>query len=297
MTESLGLAALTETPIVIVVGQRPGPSTGMATYSSQGDLLFTIHASHGEFPRVVVAPGDVEESYRLTGEAFNLAERYQIPVLILTDKYLLESHKSAEHFKPLAIDRGSLHTGSEWTEGEYMRHRITPSGVSPRVIPGTKGAFTLSNSNEHDEYGHSTIDPETIEAMTGKIRRKEEKLRKEVFSLNPVKVYGQEDAEVTIICWGSTKGPGLEALQILEDSGYSARLVQVVYIEPFPVDALVEALKGRDKLLLVEGNKTGQLGKLIKLHTGIKPSSIYLRYDGRPFNPGDIAHRVMEVNH
>jgi len=295
MTESLGLAAITETPIVLMVGQRPGPSTGMATYSAQGDLLFTIYASQGEFPRVVIAPGDVDECFYLTGEAFNLAEKYQIPSIIITDKYLIESHKSTEPFKKTPINRGDLYTEETWTDDEYKRHKITESGISPRIKPGTMGAFTLSNSNEHDEYGYTTIDPEILEATTQKIMRKTTNLLKEVETLNPVKVYGPDDAEVTIVCWGSTKGPALEALEILTEGGIKTRLIQVVYIEPFPVQSFMSVIGKTDNLLLLEGNKTAQLGKIIKQNTGITFSNVYLRYDGRPFNPGNIAQKVKEA--
>ncbi len=297
MTEALGLAAITETPVVIMVGQRPGPSTGMATYSAQADLLFTIHASHGEFPRVVVAPGDVDESYHLTAEAFNLAERFQVPAIILTDKNLLESHKSTNPFSGgVAIDRGELIMTSAWAgEGEYRRYSITESGVSPRLIPGTSGALALSNSNEHDEYGFTTIDPDVIEAMAAKQRRKVEELREQVFAMDAVKVYGAEDAEVTLVGWGSTKGPALEALKVLAEEGVSASFVQVVLMEPFPSEAVSEALKTNGPTLLIEGNRTAQLGRLIKLHCGIEFEHVYLRYDGRPFNPGEIAARAKEA--
>jgi 2-oxoglutarate ferredoxin oxidoreductase subunit alpha len=294
MTEALGLAAITETPVVIMVGQRPGPSTGMATYSAQADLLFTIHASQGEFPRVVVAPGDVDESYHLTTEAFNLAERFQVPAIILTDKNLLESHKSTNPFAGrVAIERGDLMTTSAWEgESEYKRYIITESGVSPRLIPGTSGALALSNSNEHDEYGFTTIDPDVIEAMAAKQRRKIEGLREQVFAMDAVKVHGVEDAEVTLVGWGSTKGPALEALKVLEEEDVRARFVQVVLMEPFPSEAVSEAFNKRGPTLLIEGNRTAQLGKLIKLHCGIEFEHVYLRYDGRPFNPGEIAARA-----
>ena len=298
MTESLGLAAMTETPIVMMVAQRPGPSTGMATYSAQGDLLFVIHSSQGEFPRIVVAPGDVDECFHRTIEAFNLAEKYQIPAIIISDKYLSESHKSTEPFSSLVgIERGELFDIDEWTgDEEYKRFRETRSGISPRLIPGTKGALTLANSNEHDERGFTTIDPWTIEMMAGKQRRKIEILKKDVENLEPVKIYGDRNPDVTIVGWGSTKGPALEALKILEDDGVKARFVQPVILEPFPTKAMINALRTKGEYLLVEGNKTAQLGKLIKLHTGFNfNNQIYLNYDGRPFNPEEIRDRAREV--
>jgi len=298
MTEALGLAAMTETPIVLMVGQRPGPSTGMATYSAQGDLLFAIHASQGEFPRVVVAPGDIDECFYRTMEAFNLAEKYQIPTIILTDKYLIESHKSTEPFEAgrKGIDRGDLLIIDEWgMDEEYKRYKINESGVSPRILLGTRGATVLANSNEHLEYGYTTTEPDIVVAMMEKRFRKREALGREIETLQPVKTFGAENADITLVGWGSTKGPILEALKMLRINGTEARYVQVAYLEPFPVKAMEEALEGDGKFLLVENNRTAQLGSLIKLNNGFTFEHILLRYDGRPFNPGEIYAKVKEV--
>ena len=298
MTEALGLAAMTETPIVLMVGQRPGPSTGMPTYSAQSDLLFAIHASQGEFPRVVVAPGAVDECFYRTMEAFNLAEKYQIPVIILTDKYLIESHKSTESFDAgrIGIDRGDLRIIDEWTEDEeYGRYRITDGGVSPRILPGTKGATVLANSNEHLEYGYTTIEPEKVVTMVEKRFRKQEALKEEIEALEPVRTFGAEDAEVTLVGWGSTRGPILEALKMLRRNSVKARFVQVVYMEPFPVKEIGEILKGDGKFVLFETNRTAQLGSLIKLNNGFTFEHVALKYDGRPFTPGEIYAKVKEV--
>ncbi len=297
MAEALGLAAMTENPVVVMLGQRPGPSTGMATYTAQADLLFAVHASQGEFPRVVVAPGDVDECFHLTMEAFNLAERHQVPAIILTDKYLLESHKSTEPFEDRAgIDRGGLLEIEEWTDpGEYERYKITESGVSPRMLLGTKGATVLANSNEHVEYGYTTVDPEAVVAMGDKRFRKVEGLRREVEGLEPVRVYGDKDAEATLVGWGSTKGPALEALKLLNRDGISSRFVQVVYLEPFPSEVVSESLRNPGISLLLETNRAAQLGKLIKLNTGFTFEHVALKHDGRPFNPGEICEKVKEA--
>lgn len=296
MTEALGLAAMTETPLVLVLNQRPGPSTGMATYTSQGDLLFAIHASQGEFPRVVVAPGDVEEAFNLTMEAFNLADRYQVPVILIADKYLAESHKSTRPFNPsrVRVDRGELL--AEWSEGEeYRRYRLTESGISPRIIPGIEGATLLANTNEHDEYGYATTDPEMVRAMIDKRFRKWEKLRGEIERLDPVRVYGDDGAEATIVGWGSTKGPAIEALEMLRREGVKARFIQPVYLEPFPKKSMERALEGGGSKLLVEMNRTGQLGHLIRLYTHHNIDQTLLRYDGRPIDPGEIYRAVRRL--
>jgi len=298
MTEALGLSAMLETPIVLMIGQRPGPSTGMATYTSQGDLLFAVYASQGEFPRVVVAPGDVDECFYRTMEAFNLADKYQTPAIILTDKYIIESHQSTETFdaERVGIDRGDLIIADEWTGAEeYRRFKITESGVSPRILLGTRGATVLANTNEHLEEGYTTTDPQKVVAMMEKRFRKLEGLRRDVDALQPVRVFGDEDAEVTIVGWGSTKGPALEALKMLRRDGIRARFVQVVYMEPFPSKALGAALQGGGKFLLFETNQTAQLGSLIRLHSGFTFNNIALKYNGRPFNPGEICAKVRGV--
>jgi 2-oxoglutarate ferredoxin oxidoreductase subunit alpha len=297
MTEGFGLAGATETPIVVMLGQRPGPSTGMATYTGQGDLLFALNASQGEFPRVVVAPGDVEECFYCTIEAFNLAEKYQVPAIILNDKYIIESHKSTPTFNigSVGVDRGELLEAEEWMEeGEYKRFEITETGVSPRIILGTRGATMLANGNEHNEYGYTTIDPVRVVEMADKRFRKKNYLAKEVSGLHPVKIYGTDDPEVTLVGWGSTKGPALEALKLLERDGVRARFVQIVYMEPFPADPLKDAL-GTGKRVLLETNVTGLLGRLIMEKTCLDFNRVHLKYNGRPFNPGEIASVVKEV--
>jgi 2-oxoglutarate ferredoxin oxidoreductase subunit alpha len=296
MTEALSLAAMTESPLVLMLGQRPGPSTGLATYTSQGDLLFAVHAAHGEFPRVVVAPGDVEECFHLTMEAFNLAERHQIQSIIITDKQVIESHKSTPALEPkVGVDRGELEIVDEWGGEEYKRYRITESGVSPRILPGTRGATVFANSNEHTEYGYTTSDPLETVMMVDKRMRKDSSLRAEIEALSPVRVYGPEDADVTLVGWGSTKGAALEAIKTLERDGVKARFVQVVYIEPFPAEAFKAALGSGGRRILIEGNRTAQLGQIIKLHTGMAFEYTLLKYDGRPFTPGEIAAKAREV--
>jgi 2-oxoglutarate ferredoxin oxidoreductase subunit alpha len=297
MTEAFGFAAMTETPVVVNVGQRPGPSTGLATNTAQGDLLFAIHASQGEFPRIVVAPGDIEECFYITMEAFNLAERFQVPVIILTDKYLAESHRSVEPFDPkrIPVDRGKLTVVDEWRGEEYGRYKITGDCVSPRLLPGTLNAVVQGNSNEHDELGYSTSSPGPVMAMMDKRLGKRRFIESEIASLKPVRVVGYEDAEVTLFGWGSTKGPAREALELLSEAGVKARFVQVVYLEPFPGEEVRRELAKGSTNVLFENNATAQLGELIRLHASYGFDHVGLRYDGRPFNPSDIRDKVMEV--
>jgi len=297
MTEGFGLAGATESPIVVMLGQRPGPSTGMATYTAQADLLFAIHASQGEFPRVVVAPGDVDDCFTRTVEAFNLSEKYQVPAIILADKHLLESHQSTAPFpEKVVIDRGELIDAEEWKGNEeYRRYKITESGVSPRIVLGTKGAMMLANGNEHDEHGFTTIDPVGVVAMVDKRFRKRKDLVEDINGLDPVKVFGESDPDVTLVGWGSTKGPALEAVKLLEAEGIKARFVQIVYMEPFPSDAFEEAMEGNIKSMLLETNVTNQLGRLIKEHTGYEFNIVHSKYDGRPYSPGEIAGEARRL--
>jgi len=292
MTEALSMAAMTECPVVVMLGQRPGPSTGLATHSAQGDLLFAVYGAHGEFQRIVLAPSDAEECFKMTGEAFNLAERFQIPVILLTDKNVLESHETVEKFSSkLAINRGKLI--QEWTEeNEYKRYKFTDDGVSPRAIPGTENAIILANSNEHVERGYTTSQPESTRAMVDKRFRKIPYIKKATAELEPVKVYGSDKPDISLILWGSTKGPALEAINMLKDDDISARVVQVRVMEPFP-EGLEYYLDG--KTILLENNRSAELGTLIKLNTNYTFKNIGLRYDGRPFDPNQIVNKVKEV--
>ncbi|MBN2336235.1 2-oxoacid:acceptor oxidoreductase subunit alpha [Candidatus Bathyarchaeota archaeon] len=291
MTESLSMAAMTETPVVVMLGQRPGPSTGLATYSAQGDLLFAVYGAHGEFQRVVLAPGDVDQCYNMTAEAFNLAERFQIPVIVLTDKNVIESHKTTAPFTEIEIDRGKL--VEEWSgDEEYLRYKITDDGVSPRALPGTLNALVLANSNEHVERGFVTSQPEPVKEMVDKRFRKAPHIREAVGKLKPLRVYGSDSPDVTIVGWGSSKGPALEAIAMLGARDVKARYVQVAVMEPFP-EGLMGYLGGA--ALLLENNRTAQLGTLIKLNTGHVFKHIALRYDGRPFTPDEVRNRALEV--
>lgn len=292
MIEAMSMAAIQENPVVVMLGQRPGPSTGLATYSAQGDLLFAVYGAHGEFQRIVLAPGDAEECFYLTAEAFNLAERFQIPVIVLTDKEIIESHETVEVFDVSKVDiiRGNLLR--EWEGDEYLRYKFTEDGVSPRAIPGTPNALILSNSNEHTERGYSTSVAEGARLMVDKRFRKEENIKKATGKLSPIKSYGSDEPDITMVGWGSTKGPALETIGLLSEQGVKARYVQIRIMEPFP-DGLMDYLSG--ETVLLENNRKAALGTLIKLNTGYEFGNVGLRYDGRPLTPDDMVAKVKEV--
>jgi 2-oxoglutarate ferredoxin oxidoreductase subunit alpha len=298
MSEGLGMTGMTETPAVIMLAQRPGPSTGLPTYSGQGDLRFTIHASQGEFPRVVIAPGDVEECFYKTMEAFNLAEKFQIPAILITDKYLVESHGAVEVFDQnrIGIDRGFLLTKDEYMgEEEYKRHKFTEDGVSPRAMPGMKGAIVRTSADEHDERGYTTDDPELTTKMVDKRFKKLDVLVKELENYETTKLYGPEEADATILGWGSTKGPIREAMKLLSKEGLKINYLQIVYLDPFPVANVQRILKSAKKMVVVENNKTSQLSSLIREHLLMTVDHKILQYNGRPFNPGELSQRIKEV--
>jgi len=298
MSEGLGMIGMTETSPVIVLVQRPGPSTGLPTYSAQGDLRFAIHASQGEFPRVLIAPGDVEECFYYTVEAFNLAEKFQIPSLIILDKYLAESHGTAEAFDQnrIGIDRGKLIIRDEYIgEEEYKRHKFTEDGVSPRAMPGMKGAIVRTNADEHNELGYTIEDPLVTTKMTDKRFKKLNVLNKELEKFETIKFYGPEEADATIIGWGSTKGPIREAVKILSNEDIAVNYLQILYLHPFPTDKVKKILQSAKKTIVVENNKTSQLSSLIREHLLTTVDHKILKYDGRPFNPKALSKSIKEV--
>jgi 2-oxoglutarate/2-oxoacid ferredoxin oxidoreductase subunit alpha len=293
MTEALGLAAQAEVPVVFVLGQRPGPATGQPTHTAQGDLLFALHASQGEFPRFILASGDAQEAFFAAQEAFNLAERFQVPVIVLTDKYLGESYVTADPFdlRSVGIDRGEVVVSPP--QGEYARYRLTEHGVSPRAFPGTAGAIHLATSYEHDEYGYYAEDQALVKKMFDKRTAKMSAMQREV---PPPVLLGvpADQAQVTLVSWGSNKGPILEALEMLAASGIKANYLHFTHLWPFPSDKAGALLRSCARTILVELNQTGQLGQLIARETGYVFGSRILKYDGQPFYPDAIFQEVQK---
>ncbi len=290
MTEHFGLAGITETPLVILEGQRPGPATGLPTRNEQGDLKFVLSASQGDFPRVVVAAGDPEEAFYLTFDAFNLADIYQIPVIILTDKHVGESFFTFEPFdvEGLKIDRGEILSEEELSGiDDYKRFRVTDTGISPRALPGTPGGIHKATGNEHTEYGYVSEDADNRAAQTEKRMRKTASLD---VNSSGVKLYGNPDAEITIVGWGSTKPVILDAMKALKKKhGDKFNFLQVVFMEPFPAERVTGILSKSKLGILVENNSTGQLGDVIREKTGIAFNHKLLKYNGRQFFRDELA--------
>jgi len=299
MTEALGLAGITETPIVIVEAQRPGPATGLATRTEQGDLLFVLHASQGEFPRIVLSPGTVEECFEAGWRAFNLAERYQCPAIILSDNFLANSVRTIEmdalDFAGVEIDRGELLTDEDLNQltGEYLRFAYTESGVSPRALPGHPKAVYQATGNEHAPDGHLTEEPEPRLLQVEKRLRKLDTAGQEMDG--PLH-YGPPEAEVTLLGWGSTYGPLREAVDLLNSQERGkANMLHIREVWPLPREKVRDALGGARRIVMVEGNATGQMAFLLKAHAGLKIDHHIRRYDGRPFSPEYILAGLREV--
>ncbi|NTU99107.1 2-oxoacid:acceptor oxidoreductase subunit alpha [Candidatus Falkowbacteria bacterium] len=300
MSEGLGLCAVSETPLVMVDVQRPGPATGMPTWTDQGDLQFVLHAGQGEFPRIVAAPGDVEECFYMGAESLNWAEKYQLPVILLSDKYLAEGASSVNKFDAnrIKIERGKLIAEGKVPKN-YKRYKITEDGISPRTIPGTKDGIYWADSYEHDEYGYSS---ETVEDRVAQVAKRNRKLETAAKELKGATWYGSPKAPLVIIAWGSTKGPILDAIKMLHESKRKqVALLHVNIIWPFQKEIIGQALKVSTgllakpkKVVLVENNSEAQFGQLIRQETGVEIKDKILKYDGRPFFPEELAEKIVK---
>lgn len=279
MTEGVSLAAMTELPLVIVVAQRPGPATGLPTRTEQGDLEMVLHAGHGEFPRAIFAPGTTEECFHLTRKAFQLAEGYQSPVFVLTDQYLADRYTEVadfdlESFPPIqvGVDPGSI-------EMPYKRYKLTESGVSPRLLPGRSEHLVIVDSDEHCEMGHITEDLGVRKQMMDKRLRKLEGIVREVV---PPEYEGEEDCEMLLVSWGSSKGAVLEAAQKLRERGESVAVLHFAQVWPLRDGLIRPYFQSARETVGIEGNATGQFTRLLRRETGIHIPRLVLRYDGLP---------------
>ena len=298
MTEAFSLAGQSETPIVVVVSQRPGPATGVPTYTSQGDLMFILHAGHGEFPRVVLAPGDVDEAFYLAAEALNIAWKWQLPVVLLVDKHLSESPTSAMiDEEKVEVEVGKVARNRDELarlvgDREYGRYLFEEDGVSPMALPGIEGIVVKANSYEHDEKGLTTEDPGMITKMVDKRMSKLPHLMRDLAGRGLVRVLGDGDSSKVIVSWGSTKGAIVEANRLL---GNEFKFVQIMLLAPFPGKEVKRHLEGASLLVDVENNREAPLAQLVELHTGYRVDNRIVKYDGRPFTADELAEKLREV--
>ncbi len=293
--EALGLSGMAEIPLVVVDVQRPGPVTGLPTRTEQSDLKFVISASQGEFPRMVIALRNHTDAFYQTARALDIADRYQIPVILLSDQYLGDSTASVEPFDLSKVKVVEPLNTEDTPEGEYLRFRYTESGISPRLIPGKTKNFVTADSDEHDEFGRITEDAVIRTQMMDKRMRKLESLRQEL--LEPEFV-GEEDCDTLIVGWGSTYGPIMEAIQLLNEEGkekFGALLFGDIY--PLPQKLLTKKASEVNRIINVEQNATGQLADLIREQTGIRCQESILKYDGRQISAEEIVSRLgLEVS-
>lgn len=289
MNEAVSFCGVAEIGLVFYLVSRPGPATGLPTWTAQGDLMHAIYSGHGEFPKVVMAPGDLEESFEMGYQSLNLAAKLQTPVLVVSDKFLAESAGSVKELSDIKvkIDEGDIVTNP----GEnFARYKFTSNGISPRTIPGTPDGQFLTNSYEHDEYGFSTEDATIATKMFAK-RQSKNKL---AIKLAPkANIFGDNSAKKLIISWGSTKGPILEALKNLKNKTDFA-FMQIKTLWPINPD-LKLIIDNFKEIIVIENNGTSQLTTLLKSQFNFNPTKIYTKNDGRPFFPEEIVNYLNKL--
>ena len=307
MSEGLGMSAMMETPVVVIDCQRAGPSTGVPTKTEQGDLWQMLGAAFGDYPRVIGAPLDIGDSFKMIPEMFNLVDRFQCPGLVLCDLLISEGRLSVHpkdlDFNP-PIDRGELITTSNGngasaagsaTNGKYKRYKFTESGISPRAIPGVAGHVHTAATDEHMEDGVLISDE-----FTNPIKRRammEKRMRKMTgieAAVPPPTLSGPRNADVTLIGWGSTKGVIEESCEILNEQGISANQLQIRWLVPLHGDAILEILKQSRHTIIIENNFSGQFARYLRSETSFVPNGHIRKYDGEPFMPHHIVEAVKE---
>jgi 2-oxoglutarate ferredoxin oxidoreductase subunit alpha len=263
----------------------------------QADLNLLIYGAHGEIPRIVIAPSDVEECFYQTIRAFNLADKYQCPVIVATDQYLSQSQRTTWPFdlSKVTIDRGWLLTDDELKQlsGPFRRYLITDRGISPRTLPSQEQGIFKTTGVEHVESGNATENPDARTRMMRKRFSKLDTFRRE--DMQPPKLYGNPDSDVTIVGWGSTKGVILEVMDLFKrEEGLEFKLMQLVDIWPFPDQAVADLLRASRQVVVVENNFTGQMANLIRQQTGIECSKV-VKYNGAPFSPKELYLQLKEL--
>jgi len=297
MVEGLSWAGHNEVPVVITYYQRGAPSTGLPTRHGQDDLRFAIHAGHGEFPRIVLASGDIRECFYDAVNAFNYAERFQLPVIHLIDKALANSSQTFPVFdlSKVRIHRGEI-LDEKMLEGvEYKRFTFTESGISPRVLLGTRNGVHWHSGDEHNEYGHISEEPHNRIRMMEKRMKKLETIEREVPITEKINFFGEPNAKNMIVSWGSPKGAIVEALNGLSREGYSLGFLQVRMVHPLPGEHIKEILQKAERIIDVEMNYSGQLGGIIKEKTGVSMDFQIVKYNGRPMTTTEVYNALKLV--
>ncbi|MCL2477546.1 2-oxoacid:ferredoxin oxidoreductase subunit alpha [Candidatus Bathycorpusculum sp.] len=297
MVEGLGWAGNNEVPLVITYYQRGGPSTGQPTRHSQQDLRFAIHAAHGEFARIIVASGDIEECFFDAAEVFNLAEKYQMPTIHLIDKGMANSSQTYATFdySKVKIDRGLIVGKKELEDKDYKRFEFSENGISPRAFLGTKNAIQWYSGDEHNERGNINEEPLNRRKMMDKRIGKLEVVNREVPMEFRAKFFGDKDAENIVVSWGSTKGAIIESLNQLREENKSLGYLQIRMIHPFPSAYIKQILSDKKRIIDIENNHMAQLGGIIAEQTQIQPSHYILKYTGRPMMTTEVYGAILAV--
>ena len=293
MAEMLGWSGMNEVPIVVTEYQRSGPSTGLPTRHGQDDLLFSIYAGHGEFPKIVYASGDIEESFYDTGKCFNYSDIYQLPVIHLMDKFLASSVVTCPRFDPdkISIDRGKLLEKIE--TNDYKRFELTKDGISPRSKLGLENGIFWNTGDESDEYGHITEDPVMRVKMMDKRLNKYGRILREIPDADQAISFGVR--EYTIISWGSAKGPILDAIEMLKQDNIEIGFIQIKLLHPFPTDYVKFLLSDAKTIIDVEANHVGQIGELLKLNLGREPDYYVVKYTGRAMTSTEVYDSLKKI--
>jgi 2-oxoglutarate/2-oxoacid ferredoxin oxidoreductase subunit alpha len=299
MAEGLGYAGMNEVPVVVTLYSRGGPSTGLPTRHEQGDLRFALHAGHGEFPRLVISSGDLEEAFYDTIRAFNYSEQYQTPVIHIVDKALANSDATMPLLEPgrVKINRGLfLREITDAVNGEFQRFKHTPTGISPRPPVGTKGGVYWHTGDEHDELGHISEDPTNRDYMMEKRMGKLELADKEIPIADRANFFGPEKADITIVSWGSTKGAILDAMEWLKQDGISVNFLQLRLINPFPTEYVAKILSRAKKIVGIEMNYSAQLIGIVRERTCIPVEQLVVKYNGRPMSSEELYEAVKTIH-
>ncbi len=313
-SEAFGMAVMTEDPVVVMVAQRPGPSTGLPTRGDQSDLMLSLYASHSGAERIVMIPGDVTDAFYMIQEAFNTADIYQMPVIYLTDKHVMNSTETVEPFdlNKVPIDRGEILTFKDFnTNGkvnkEFKRYVLTDTGISPRSLPGIPGGEYNSTSDEHTEHGIITDDPDNRIKFNDKRFKKMQELANKVPEKKRVSIFGDENADISLIGWGSTKGPILDGMRKLREDGYRVQFLQIKYASPFPSKIVRQFIENAKLSINIEENrlsvaldngsfgKRGQMELHIRSMTGLNVDKRLLKENARPFSVEEIYSCVKKL--
>jgi 2-oxoglutarate ferredoxin oxidoreductase subunit alpha len=294
MAEAISESAMAEVPMVVIDSQRPGPATGLPTWTEQGDLQFAANIGHGDLTRIVLAPGDAGETFYMLGAALNISEKYQIPVVVLLDKSLSDGHATIEKFdkKKIKVNRGKLLTEKDLKNiKNYKRYALTKDGVSKRSLPGQKNGIHIANSDEHDEHGY-TIEGYEPKIRIAQMKKRAAKLGGILKDLPKPVLYGKKTAKRTIVGWGSVKGPVLEALKYLPENKYN--FLHFTAVAPLDEKYLKNILNKKKEYYLVENNMTGQFGDMLQRTAGIVFKKKIVKYDGSQFFPEEIIEQLQK---